>query len=305
MSPYYWSFYEKTSPREVKNGLKAKSKRGSIGETWWSKRWVNVLESFDLGARLTRGRSYARKGQVISIDIKPGVVLARVQGSFPEPYDVSIKLKPLSSDEWERAIAAMASKAVFSARLLSGEMPQNIEEAFSDSGISLFPKKGADLETDCSCPDWSNPCKHIAAVYYLLAEQFDLDPFLIFRLRGRCKEEIVEALRRSRSAGAEKEPESASGSGCRSPSHSASVSLHGERVRPLEECLDCFWQKGSELDRLEINPQSPPVDNAVLKRLGEAPFSIGQTNLAGLLAKAYEIAGRAALQKAARESEEP
>ena len=79
MSPY-WSYYEKTSPKEVKNGLKAKSKRGSIGETWWSKRWVGVLESFNLGARLTRGRSYARKGQVISIDVKPGVVQARVQG---------------------------------------------------------------------------------------------------------------------------------------------------------------------------------------------------------------------------------
>lgn len=303
MSPYYWSFYEKTSPREVKNGLKAKSKRGSIGETWWSKRWVSVLESFDLGARLTRGRSYARKGQVISIDIKPGEVRACVQGSFPEPYDVSIKLKPLSPEEWDWAIAAMASKAVFSARLLSGEMPQNIEEAFSDSGISLFPKRGADLETDCSCPDWSNPCKHIAAVYYLLAEQFDLDPFLIFRLRGRCKEEIIEALRSSRSAGAEKEQESAFGSG--SGSLSASLSLIEDNVRPLEECLDCFWQKGSELDRLEINPKSPQVDNAVLKRLGEAPISIGQANLAALLTKAYRIAGRAALQKAARESEEP
>ena len=123
MSPY-WDYYEKTSPKAVKNGLKAKSKRGSIGETWWSKRWVSVLESFDMGARLTRGKSYARKGQVISIDVEPGVVQARVQGSFAQPYDVSIKLVPLSPEEWEKAIAAMASKAVFSARLLSGEMPQ-------------------------------------------------------------------------------------------------------------------------------------------------------------------------------------
>src|SRR5512137_1286656 len=137
MSPY-WVYYEKTSPKKVKNGLKAKSKRGSIGETWWSKRWVSVLESFDMGARLTRGKSYARKGQVISIDVEPGVVRALVQGSFPTPYDVSIKLSPLSSEEWEKAIAAMALKAVFSARLLSGEMPQTIEEAFSDCGISLF-----------------------------------------------------------------------------------------------------------------------------------------------------------------------
>jgi uncharacterized Zn finger protein len=297
MSPY-WNYYEKTSPKAVKNGLKAKSKRGSIGETWWSKRWVSVLESFDMGARLTRGKSYARKGQVISIDVQPGVVQARVQGSFAEPYDVSIKLVPLSPQEWEKAIAAMASKAVFSARLLSGEMPQNIEDLFSDCGISLFPKKGADLKTDCSCPDWSNPCKHIAAVYYLLAEQFDRDPFLIFKLRGKSKEEIVEALRSFRSAGAKEESERS-----RSPD-SVSVSLIEDKTRPLEECLDCFWQKGSELDLLEINPRSPPVENAVLKILGEAPISIGRANFAGLLKKAYEIAGRGALQKAARGSED-
>lgn len=298
MSPY-WDYYEKTSPKAVKNGLKAKSKRGSIGETWWSKRWVSVLESFDMGARLTRGKSYARKGQVISIDVKPGVVQARVQGSFAQPYDVSIKLVPLSPQEWEKAIAAMASKAVFSARLLSGEMPQNIEDLFSDCGISLFPKKGADLKTDCSCPDWSNPCKHIAAVYYLLAEQFDRDPFLIFRLRGKSKEDIVEALRSFRSAGAKEESERS----CSSPD-SVSVSLIEDKTRPLEECLDCFWQKGKELDLLVINPKSPPVENAVLKILGEAPILVGRANLAGLLKKAYVIASQAALQKAAKGSED-
>jgi uncharacterized Zn finger protein len=301
MSPY-WDYYEKTSPKAVKNGLKAKSKRGSIGETWWSKRWVSVLESFDMGARLTRGKSYARKGQVISIGVEPGMVRARVQGSFADPYDVSIKLSPLSSEEWDKAIAAMASKAVFSARLLSGEMPQTIEEAFSDSGISLFPRKGADLLTDCSCPDWSNPCKHIAAVYYLLAEQFDRDPFLIFRLRGKSKEEIVEALHSFRSAGEKEESEC---SISRSSPYSVCVSPIEDKARPLEECLDCFWEKGSELDLVVINPRSPPVENAVLKILGEAPISIGRTNLASLLLKAYEIAGREALQKAARGSEEP
>lgn len=298
MSPY-WNYYEKTSPKAVKNGLKAKSKRGSIGETWWSKRWVSVLESFDMGARLTRGKSYARKGQVISIDVQPGVVQARVQGSFAQPYDVSIKLVPLSPQEWEKAIAAMTSKAVFSARLLSGEMPQNIEDLFSDCGISLFPKKGADLLTDCSCPDWSNPCKHIAAVYYLLAEQFDRDPFLIFRLRGKSKEDIVEALRSFRSAGAKEESERS-----RSSPDSVSVSLIEDKTRPLEECLDCFWQKGKELDLLVINPRSPPVENAVLKILGESPILVGRANLAFFLKKAYVIAGHAALQKAARGSED-
>jgi uncharacterized Zn finger protein len=221
------------------------------------------------------------------------MVRAKVQGTMSKPYDVEIKLKPLCEADWEKVTVAMASKAVFAARLLSGEMPQNIEQAFSDSGISLFPNKVDDLVTDCSCPDWSNPCKHIAAVYYLLAEQFDCDPFLIFKLRGRAKEEIVEALRTLRSAGAMQE----------SDKLLDPVSLAMGRAKPLEECLDCFWQKGSELDLLEVNPRGPQVESAVLKRLGDAPFSLGSANLAALLAKAYGIAGRAALQKAAGEAE--
>jgi uncharacterized Zn finger protein len=287
----YWSYYEPAKPKEVKNGLKAKSKRGSIGETWWSKRWVTVLESFQMGARLTRGRSYARKGQVISIDVETGIVRAKVQGTMSRPYDVKINLKPLSDVEWEKVAAVMASKAIFSARLLSGEMPQNIEEAFSDSGVSLFPQKKADLVTDCSCPDWSNPCKHIAAVYYLLAEEFDRDPFIIFKLRGREKAEIIESLRALRVAGATKEEDE-------SGLHHLGHTLAMDRAKPLQECLDCFWQKGGKLDSLEFCPIGPKVENAVLKRLGDAPFRIGRENLAVYLGKAYGLASRAALQRA-------
>jgi uncharacterized Zn finger protein len=292
MSPYC-SYYEPAKPKEVKNGLKAKSIRGCIGETWWSKRWVKTLESFNMGARLTRGKSYARKGQVVSIDVNPGIVRARVQGTGSEPYDVVIKLKPLSDAEWDKAASAMASKAVFAARLLGGEMPQNIEEAFSESGLSLFPSKGKDLKTDCSCPDWSNPCKHIAAVYYLLAEQFDCDPFLIFKLRGRSKEQIMEAMREMRSAEGVPEPDGI----CRSGLDAR------EESRPLEECLNCYWQRGGELDLLEVNPRAPDVEGAVLKRLGEAPFYIAGVNLAALLPKAYEKAGKAALLRATGETE--
>lgn len=293
MSPY-WQYYERTAPKAVKNGLKAKSKRGSIGETWWSKRWIAVLESFDLGARLSRGKSYARKGQVISIDIKPGSVKAKVQGTFPEPYEVTIKLKPLSESSWEKAIQIMASKAVFSARLLSGEMPQNIEEAFSDSEASLFPKKGSDLKTKCTCPDWSNPCKHIAAVYYLIAEEFDRDPFLIFKLRGKEKDEIIQSLRAMRSD----ESTDENNSDLIGP-----VAADFVEPKPLKECLDCFWQKGTALDALEIKPRIPEVENAVLKQLGDSPFSIGNLNMTAYLKDIYSIAGKYALKRAILEYE--
>src|SRR5947209_5947240 len=195
-----WPYYEPSVPREVKNGLKVKSERGAIGETWWSKRWIGTLESFGMGTRLTRGRSYARKGQVVSLDVEPGTVKARVQGSQPRPYKVEIGLPPLTNRQWEAVTDAMAGQALFAAKLLAGEMPQNIEEAFQAARVSLFPVSSNELETDCSCPDWANPCKHIAAVYYLMADRFDEDPFLIFKLRGRTKEAIIAVLREKRLA---------------------------------------------------------------------------------------------------------
>jgi len=290
----YWGYYKPAKPKEVKDGIKAKSKRGAIGETWWSKRWIDVLESFDMGARLTRGRTYARKGQVISIDVQKGEVTAKVQGTRAKPYAVKIQLNPISERGWDKVTDAMASKAIFAAKLLAGEMPLDIEDAFSEAGISLFPRARKELETECSCPDWANPCKHIAAVYYLLAERFDEDPFLIFKLRGRTDAEIIAALREKR-AGAVDE-----GSGAITEK---AVSSTGEEVKPLEECLDSFWQAGDALDSFSVNPAPPEVENAILKRLGESPFYVGKVNLVSLLSKAYEVASRDALEKAEGEEE--
>jgi uncharacterized Zn finger protein len=296
----YWDYYQYTpaKPKEVADGIKAKSKRGAIGETWWSKRWIDVLESFNMGARLTRGRSYARKGQVISIDINKGAVDAKVQGTGSEPYEVTIGLKPISDDNWEKVLDAMASKAIFAAKLLSGEMPTGIEDAFAEAGVSLFPTKKRDLKTDCSCPDSANPCKHIAAVYYLLAERFDDDPFLIFKLRGRTKEELVESLRRWRAPDVDVSAEADVGIGVTSPASS------DERVKPLDSCLDCFWDAGISLDSFSVKPAPPAVVAAIMKRLGDAPYMVGKDNISALLVKAYEVAGRRALQMASSESDQ-
>lgn len=280
----YWEYYKPTKPKEVKNGIKAKSKRGEIGTTWWSKRWIAVLESFSMGTRLTRGRSYARKGQVISIDVRKGIVKSKVQGSGSKPYGITIKMDPISNEDWEKVADVMASKAIFAAKLLAGEMPADIEDAFAEAGISLFPVKLKDLETDCSCPDWANPCKHIAAVYYLLAERFDEDPFLIFKLRGRTKEDIVDALRKRRVSDASAE--------------------EGEAVKPLDECMDSFWEAGDALDSFSVNKARPEVEAAVLRRLGDAPFFISKYNIATLLSRAYTVASIAALQRASGEVEE-
>ncbi|MEA3558404.1 MAG: SWIM zinc finger family protein [Candidatus Thermoplasmatota archaeon] len=286
MSRYgYWGYYEPARPKEVKNGIKAKSRSGDIGKTWWSKRWISVLKSFNMGSRLTRGRSYARKGQVISIDIEQGVVEAEVQGTRRRPYSVTIELKVLSGKQWEKVMDVMASRAIFAAKLLSGEMPQNIEEAFEEAKISLFPSRKSDLETECSCPDWANPCKHIAAVYYLLAEQFDEDPFLLFQLRGMGKEEIIKDLRKKREAirGSTRET---------TPVPVA--------IRPISKkrIMDTFWDAGEELGSLSVTIAPPVEDGALLKRYGPPPSELKGLDIVQILKNSYRKAGSAALKRA-------
>jgi uncharacterized Zn finger protein len=276
-----WNYYRESKPIKVQDGLKTRSERGSIGSTWWSKRWIAVLESFSMGTRLTRGRSYARQGQVVSIDVEPGVVKARVQGSQPRPYKVEIRLTPLSDHDWEQVIEVMASQAIFAAKLLAGEMPTDIEEAFHTARLSLFPTSASDLVTDCSCPDWANPCKHIAAVYYLLAERFDEDPFLIFKLRGRSKEQIIQSLRDKRAAAL---PAGAT------PAEDAEQTEESapEDSLPLEFAPESFWLAGDALDTFAINPDTPHIDKAILKRLGDAPYEVEGQPLARILAKVYD-----------------
>jgi uncharacterized Zn finger protein len=188
-------------PRPVESGLKARTSRGEIGSTWWSRRFLDVLESFAMGNRLTRGRTYARKGQVISLDVLPGEVRAMVQGSRVRPYRITIGLATFPELVWAKAEIALSEQALPSAKLLSGEVPPELEELFAAAGAPLFPSKVRELDMRCSCPDWEVPCKHLAATFYLLAEAFDDDPFLILRWRGRDREMLLGRLRELRADG--------------------------------------------------------------------------------------------------------
>ncbi len=190
----WWRYFTPKPPKEVKGGIKAQSRRGALVNSWWGKRWIAVLESFNIGERLNRGRSYARSGQVVKIEIEKGKVRATVQGSRSYPYKVEILLNPLSQAQWLQIIGTLADRFFSMATLLAGEMPQDLEEIFADAKLTLFPHRLEDLKTDCTCPDWSNPCKHVAAVFYLLGEEFDRDPFLIFKLRGLDREELCALL---------------------------------------------------------------------------------------------------------------
>lgn len=182
-------------PRRVDGGIKARSRRGQIGETWWSQRFIAILEALGMGPRLRRGRAYARAGQVLDLAVAPGTVSARVQGSRARPYRVRVALPRFPEADWTLVESALAARALYSAKLLAGEMPHTIEEVFATCGLSLFPSSTSDLELSCSCPDWAVPCKHIAATFYLLAEAFDRDPFLVLAWRGRERDDLLARLR--------------------------------------------------------------------------------------------------------------
>ena len=175
-----WRDWEPSRPLPVKGGITARSTRGEIGETWWSQRFIELLESFGVGSRLQRGRNYARRGEVVELDIEPGVVLAKVQGSRYTPYRVRLRGRTLTEHQWRRVEKSMAARALPLAKLLAGDMPHDIEDVFAACKLTLFPRSNAELKAICTCPDSENPCKHIAAAYYILAERFDEDPFLIF-----------------------------------------------------------------------------------------------------------------------------
>lgn len=264
----WWSEFPrfpKSQPKRVAGGIKAQSRGGSFGKSWWAKRWIEVLHSFNLGARLTRGRSYARAGQVISIHMGDGVVTAKVQGSRPTPYDISIRVNRLSDADWAKVINRLNEQAVFAAKLLGGEMPHEIESAFADCGTSLFPSRSYDLATDCSCPDWSNPCKHIAAVYYLIGEEFDRDPFLMFRLRGKRREELLKQLHAHPS------------------SESIPVAVAEE---PVVADVNAFWNLTLPAD-LVGDTSAPPVTAGALRRLGKFPYWRGNRPIGDALQAVY------------------
>jgi uncharacterized Zn finger protein len=205
MNEHRW--YPPSRPRTVENGLKARTGRGAIGQSWWSRRFLDVLESFAMGSRLTRGRTYARKGQVVSLDVVPGQVRASVQGSRAKPYRVTISLPVFPEIVWARAEIALSEQALPSARLLAGEVPPELEELFADAGAPLFPRNVNELDQHCTCPDGEVPCKHLAATFYLLAEAFDDDPFLVLRWRGRDREVLLGRLRELRGGAADEEPD--------------------------------------------------------------------------------------------------
>ncbi len=236
---------------------------------WWSERWWAVMESIGVTRRLERGKHYARAERVFSLEIEPGLVSANVQGSRYDPYHVEIGVDAFTDEEWHEAVKALASQALFSAKLLAGEMPENIEEAFSGVGLSLFPNSPAELTMNCSCPDAVVPCKHIVAIHYVLADKLDADPFLLFEWRGRSRGRILRELGQQRAAEASGRP------------------LDRSSTRSLEESMADYWKLGESFDTVSISVGPPAVSASLLKRLGVPSFWKPHPEIRGSLERLY------------------
>ncbi len=263
-------FAPPSRPRAVEGGLKARSTRGAIAQTWWSERFIEVLDGIGLGNRLQRGRSYARTGQVMSLDVGPGSVTAQVQGSRVRPYRVRIGIAAFGKSEWAQAEQALAGNAWYTATLLSGEMPDDIEDVFAGLGLSLFPTTARDLSLDCSCPDDAVPCKHLAATFYLLAESFDDDPFAILAWRGRERADLLANLAAAR---------------CDGP---PAADRDEQPGRPLADCLDSYFAP-----QAATRAPSPPVNSttALLDQLPVVAVTVRDRPLTELLRPAYLALG--------------
>ena len=179
------------------------AERRTFGATWWGREWLDALEGRAVHDpnRLPRGRTYARKGNASALAVERGRVRALVHGSRPEPYDVLLEVRPFREDEWDCVLDAVVAKAGHAAALLDGELEPGVVADARAVDVELLPRSG-ELRTACSCPDWAEPCKHAAAICYLMADALDDDPFVLLELRGMARDEVLAAVRARRAAAA-------------------------------------------------------------------------------------------------------
>ncbi len=219
---------------------------------WWVEQWVRSFEmlfpSNASRSRLAKGRTYARRGQVLELEVGPNGVLARVQGSRPRPYQVRLELNRLRRETWGRILHQLVGKATFLAQLLEGHLPPEIEEVFFSAGARLFPHGDVDVRARCNCPDPVAPCKHVAALNYALADALQRDPFLLFAMRGKSRDQFLQDLREMRGRDRQNAP-----------------------VAPVVEDLAEFWRMG-RLAESVLRPTGWSMGNdpaRLLQSLGE------------------------------------
>lgn len=261
--------------------------------TWWGQRFIAALEQFTDHGRLGRGRSYARGGRIESLTIDNGMVTARVRGSvnpyygvYKEPlYTTTLRLTPIPASRWPKLIRASAARSGVIARLLLDELPEAMVTLFRQQKLNLLPASARDFQTDCSCPDYANPCKHIAGVCYRLAAQLDQDPLLLLELRGLDRRQLRAALVET--------PLGKTLAENLAFTDSAPEPVDSYYTRPRRQPLDAvdyraFWGETGRLPP-EPSPASAGLPAALIRRGGEyPPFWDSERSFADVMSELYE-----------------
>ncbi|MGC9525772.1 MAG: SWIM zinc finger family protein [Limnospira sp.] len=243
---------------------------------WWTQQWLDILNRYRFKKRLERARNYARQGNVLSIEFSDRRVLAKVQGTQPEPYEVALWLDVFGDEEWGYVIETLSQRAIFSAKLLAGEMPQNIEDVFAQNGLRLFPFNLDEVHSQCSCPDQANPCKHIGAVYYMLGDRFSEDPFVLFQLRGRMKDDIIAKLRQLRGSGEGKKV-------------AETEEITTQKIDFDPPSVAGYWEYNQQLEPSLVVISPPPGSETVLDVLGPIPLAAAVSKEGGRSATAADV----------------
>lgn len=295
-----WDRFDRFSPPVKKPPPEHGIRMKKAGTTWWGQHWIEALEQVLRGdaGRLARGKTYARAGRTHDLVVEGGKVKAQVTGSRATPYEVTIELEQLDASAWQQAIDGMAAKAQFSAELLAGQMPAEIDQVFQAAGSSLFPKLRSEIKTSCSCPDWGDPCKHVAATHYVLGEAFDRDPYLLFELRGRTKEQVLDTLRAAR--GAVREP-AANQRRKRASKPAAADEVPSVTLGKLKAAD--YDRPREALPSLQFAFDGPLTHGAVLRQLGVPATWGGEASPADVLAPLVRAAAETARRIATSETE--
>ena len=272
-------------PRRVRHGIKLLGKVDPPVFSGMGLRWMRLLEAATEPPVMAAGLAYARSGQTTGIEIKSGGVNAHVQGSELRPYATQIIIPAYSEEQWELLIQAMARESIHVAKLLANEIPPGLDDVLASMKLSLLPEPLNQSHWQCAC-NLPKPCKHIAAVGYLLADRLSQAPLLVFTMLGLPAERLLDRLRRARTIQEH---------GVASAHVDAAIPETQIDPLPLEACLDEFWRIGPQLQESDDRPPAQHVSHALLRRMGPSPLN-GKFPMVGLLASVYDAVSAAAVK---------
>ncbi len=275
--------FRPVSPRRVRSGLKVRGGDVETPRNWVAGRWLELHEQMIPTAARVEGLEYARSGQITTLRLASGGAVGQVQGRAAAPYEIRWRIPAFADQQWQGVFEAMAGEAFYSAKLLAHEVPEALEAVMEPLGLRLVPAID-EVEIECTCRTGA-PCKHAAAVAYLVAERLGDDPLVAFALRGMPSDRVLDRLGTARARRTTGD----------AVAHPEPIPPAGRLPRPLQDCLDSFWRPGPELAHLQRMPPPHHAPHALLRRLGPSPLP-GRFPLVGLLASVYDTVAEHAVR---------